>query len=64
MLTFCGRKSTIWAQDAAGGCLGRDEKGTCDNDPQVQSWGNLSVNAGLSEVGEGLPWVGLGAFGV
>jgi len=46
------------------GCLGRDEEGTCDNDLQVQSRGNLSVNAGLSKVGEGLSWVGLGAFGV
>ena len=32
--------------------------------PQVRSRGNLSVNAGLSEVGEGFPWVDLGAFGV
>jgi len=47
-----------------GGCSGRDEEGACDNDPRMQSQGNLSVNAGLSKVGEGLPWVDLGAFGV
>jgi len=47
-----------------GSCSGRDEKGACDNDPWVWSQGNLSVNMGLSEVEEGFPWVGLGAFGV
>jgi len=46
------------------GYSGRDKKGTYDNDSQVWSRGNLSVNVGLSEVGEGLPWVGLDAFGV
>jgi len=46
------------------GCSGQDEEGACDNDLRVQSWGNLSVNAGLSEVGEGFPWVDLGAFGI
>jgi len=47
-----------------GGCSGRDEEGVYNNDPQVWSWGNLSVNVGLFKVGEGLPWVGLGTFGV
>jgi len=47
-----------------GSCSGQDEKSAYDNDPWVQSRSNLSVNVGLSEVGEGLPWVGLGAFGV
>jgi len=47
-----------------GGCSERDEEGACDNDPRVWSRGNLSVNARLSKVGEGLSWVGLGAFGV
>ena len=46
------------------GCSGWDEEGTCDNDSWVQSQGNLLVNAGLSKVGEGLPWVDLGAFGI
>jgi len=46
------------------GCSGRDKEGACDNNLWVQSQSNLPVNAGLSEVGEGLPWVGLGTFGV
>jgi len=45
-------------------CSGQDKKGIYNNNLWVWSQGNLSVNVGLSEVGEGLPWVGLGAFGV
>jgi len=46
-----------------GDCSVQEKKGYWVNGPQLQSWGNLSVDVGLSQAEGGLPWIGLGAFG-
>jgi len=44
-------------------CSVREEEEYWVNSPQLWSWGNLSVDVGLSKAGGGLPWISLGAFG-
>jgi len=45
-----------------GDCSVREEEGYWVNGPRLRSWGNLSVDVGLSKAGGDLPWIGLGAF--